>query len=89
VSRRKGIDVVIPRLGFAWVSRADVARTRPALERARYRCECCPRDDGLRVVEGFDQLVVLCPECAIGGGFKMVLAHRKVGMLQSTGGDRW
>jgi len=89
VSRRKGVDVAIPKLGFAWVSRADVTKTRPALERAGYRCECCRREDGLRVVEGFGQFVVICPECALGGGFRMVLAHRKMGALQSAGGDRW
>lgn len=69
-------------LDFAWVSKTDVARTRPALERARYRCEHCRRDEGLRVVEGYGQLVVLCPECAMGGGFKVVLAHRKVSVLK-------
>ena len=70
--------LVFPKLEFAWVSRADVVRTRPALERAGYRCEHCRRDDGLRVVEGYGQLVVLCPECVLGGiGFKMVLVHRK------------
>ena len=71
-------SVAVPKLEFSWVSRADVARTRPALERAGYRCEHCRRDDGLRVVEGYGQLVVLCPECVLGGiGFKMVLVHRK------------
>jgi hypothetical protein len=67
------------------VGRADVAKTRPALELARYRCEHCRRDDGLRVVEGFGQFVVLCPECALGGGFKMVLVHRKTTVIQAKG----
>lgn len=71
--------------GFAWVPRTDVARTRPALARAGYRCEHCRRDDGLRVVEGYGQLVVLCPECVVGGGFKMVLAHRKTEARRMTG----
>ena len=75
--------VATPKPDFAWVSRIDVARTRPALERAQYRCEHCRRDDDLRVVEGFGQLVVLCPECSMGGGFKMVLVHRKTAALRA------
>lgn len=78
MSRNKG-KFVFPKMGFEWVSRADVAKTRPALERAGYRCEHCKRDDDLRVVEGYGQLVVLCPECSMGGvAFKMVLVHRKM-----------
>lgn len=67
-----------PGLGFEWVPRTDVAKTRPALERAKYRCECCPRDDGLRVVQGREgELAVLCPECAVTGGLQLVLARRR------------
>ena len=66
----------IPRLGFAWVNRSDVAKTRPALERAGYRCEHCRTGEELRVVEGLGHVVVLCTRCAIGDGFKRALAYR-------------
>ena len=79
-------SIAVPKFDFAMVSRIDVARTRPALERAQYRCEHCRRDDGLRVVEGYGQIVVLCSECVLGGGFKMVLAHRKTAVVQSKKG---
>lgn len=70
-------------LGFRWVSRSDVDKTRPALALAGYRCECCPRRDGLRVVEGKGEVVVLCPECAMDGGFKLVLAKRNRAAIQA------
>lgn len=76
-------------LDFTWVPKTDTAKTRPALERARYRCEHCPREDGLRVVEGVgkdrEHTAVLCPRCAMGNGFKMVLTYRRQRTLQRQG----
>lgn len=86
-SSNKG-KFAFPKMGFSWVNRADVAKTRPALDRAGYLCEHCRRDDDLRVVEGRGQLVVLCPECSMGGvAFKMVLVHRKT-KVQETEMER-
>jgi len=82
MSRRS--SAAVPGLGFRWVGRLEVDKTRPALERAGYRCECCPRNDGLRVVEGYGQLVVLCPECAMSNGFRLVLSHRNVQMRRRS-----
>ena len=77
------VRIAVPHLGFEWVPRSDVALTRPALERAGYRCEHCRRGDGLRVVDGFGQHVVLCPKCAMDGGFRSVLAHRRAGAIRA------
>lgn len=62
---------------FGWVPKTEVAKSRPALERAGYRCEGCRLDEGLRVAEGSGQLVVLCPRCGLDDGFNRVLAYRK------------
>jgi len=70
-------QIAVPGIGFELVSRTDVTKTRPALDRAGYRCEHCRSEDGLRVVEGFGQLVVLCPKSVLEDGFKKVLAYRK------------
>lgn len=71
----------VPGLDFVWVPRTDTNRTQPTLERARYCCEHCRRDDGLRVVEGVGknagETAVLCPECALGNRFSAVVTHRR------------
>ena len=64
-------------LEFELVDRSDVRRTRPAIERADYRCENCPRDDGLRVCAFGEYVVVLCASCRIDGGMKRVVGLRK------------
>jgi hypothetical protein len=69
--------VAVPPLDHELVARTDVKTSRPALEAAGYRCEVCRRDDGLRVVAGWGQLAVLCPQCRAGSGFQQVLARRK------------
>lgn len=50
---------------FRFVERSEVHVTRPALERAGWKCEQCPSVDGLRVVEFYrGRLVrVLCGRC--------------------------
>ena len=78
----------MPKPDFCRVSRADVAKTRPTLERAGYRCEHCRRGDGLRVVEGFGQLVVLCPGCLPSNAFRVVLSRRKAAVRQTTKPER-
>ena len=71
----------IPGLDFVWVPKTDTAKTRPALERARYCCENCRREDDLRVVEGVGRFeghtAVLCPRCAMGNGFNSVIVCRR------------
>lgn len=77
MSAGKAGTFAVPEFDFEVVSRSDVARTRPALELAGYRCEHCGREDGLRVVEGFGQRVVLCYPDLLGVGFRRVVGRRK------------
>jgi len=74
---------VVPRTPFEVVSRRLVFLTRPALEKAGYRCECCKEETGLRVVTGCThggsrerQTVVLCGDCRAGDGFRLVCLAR-------------
>jgi hypothetical protein len=73
-------DFSLPNLVFRLVGRTEVSLSRPALEAARYRCESCRREDGLRVAEGAaGQLVVLCVACAGGDrAFKSVVRLRAI-----------
>ncbi len=56
---------------YRLVSRTEVAKTRPVLERAGWRCEGqgCTRDENLRVVERVGKpREVLCRRCRMGLG---------------------
>lgn len=49
---------------YRLVSKTDAAATRPVLDRARWQCENCARDDGLRVVEWAPgEMQALCARC--------------------------
>jgi len=60
--------------GYRLVARTNTAVTRPALERAGWRCERCPSDDNLRVIEHHGTIMVVCDSCRV-----------KVGQPVSTG----
>jgi hypothetical protein len=48
----------------------DVAESREALDRARWRCESCYDDSMLRVVvDRRARLIVLCPSCRLEAGW--------------------
>lgn len=71
------LGVSLPRLGHELVPKTELAVTRPALERAGYRCEHCLDRSQLRVVRGVEVTMVLCPECRCTGGFEAVFAARR------------
>ena len=52
----------------------ESAQSREALDRARWRCECCYSDSTLRVVEDHRaRLMVLCVSCRLGAGWDPAL----------------
>ena len=54
------------------VERWEVTVTRPALDRARWRCESCRGDSDLRVAESHEaRFVVLCAWCMLGSPIGM------------------
>jgi hypothetical protein len=65
-------------LGFDVISRTDVVTTRPALDRACWRCEACRQEHELRVCSGYgDQIVVLCAGCrTTSDEFRKVILRR-------------
>ncbi len=67
------------------VPRTEVNVTRPALEKAGVRCECCRHGETLRVCRGHgrhvDLVVVLCAECRETGGLTEVADHRRSKVL--------
>lgn len=73
----RGLHTADPKLGHQIVDRTEFATTRPALERAGWKCEGCKNDDSLRVCQSGANVVVLCPLCRLDGTFKKVVAWRK------------
>lgn len=51
--------------GYRLVERSNVAVTRPALERAGWRCERCPSADDLRVIDQRGTILVVCDGCRV------------------------
>jgi hypothetical protein len=52
------------------VAAREIAISRPALERARWRCEACHSGAHLRVFEDrAGRLAVLCPTCWLAAGW--------------------
>ncbi len=51
--------------GYRLVARSDVAVTRPALERAGWRCEHCHDADDLRVIDHRGTILVVCDACRV------------------------
>jgi len=51
--------------GYRLVARSDTAVTRPALERAKWRCEHCHDPDDLRVIEHRGTILVVCDACRV------------------------
>jgi hypothetical protein len=60
---------------FRFVERSEVAITRPAMEKAHWRCEMCPATEALRVVQFFrgDVVQVLCRRCQMRVGWPKAL----------------
>lgn len=48
---------------YRLVDRTNVAVTRPALEKARWRCQSCGGEDNLRVIEHGGAVKVVCDPC--------------------------
>lgn len=67
--RRSADDTIVPK--------TEVAITRPVMQRADWLCECCKRDDGLRVVERRGRFAALCPACRVQDGMTLVIKCRE------------
>ena len=57
------------RLPYTLVERGNVKCSRPALEKAGWKCERCPSSSGLRVVVYRGATLVLCDPCRIQGSW--------------------
>jgi hypothetical protein len=56
---------------FRLVGRSEILVTKPAMDRARWKCEQCPSADNLRVVEFVRARLVrvLCARCRLTVGW--------------------
>jgi hypothetical protein len=50
---------------YRLIDKTDVAVTRPALDKAGWRCEVCRDDEELRVIDQKGNLRVLCDSCRV------------------------
>lgn len=75
--RKSGRAPSLSGRGFELLSKLEVASTRPALDRADWRCEGCRDGDDLRVFASKGHAVVLCALCRTAPDeFRRVLSLR-------------